>query len=127
VSEADYVDEDLDLEGLAAEYECDMVVGDERTLLLDLDDDWALAQYGKTADIVERQHKFSKVEKWRSRGGAGWHFVITLDQPVDNVVERILLQSTLGSDQKRELLSLYRVRRGHKTPSVLFKPRKESQ
>jgi hypothetical protein len=114
---------DVDIPALCEKLNCDLIVGDESTLLLDLDNDHALNEFQRVRPVVEQVYPFKSVERYPSRNGNGEHVIIKLVSPVMDTIERLLLQAALGSDGKREVLSRYRVARGHLTPSVLFKPR----
>lgn len=63
--------------------------------------------------------------RWRATpsksGGDRMHITVTLPRRVSNNTERVALQSLLGSDAKRELLSLKRIREGyHEHPTLFF-------
>jgi hypothetical protein len=56
-----------------------------------------------------------------------FHIVVTLDERV-TPMERIAFQAALGSDRKRELLSLLRIRLDlDRPPTVFFEPHGEQQ
>lgn len=117
----DYVE--CDLAELAEDRDCVLVVADERTLLLDLDDDHACRVFDKNLPKVKDKYSVESVERYPSRRARHEHAIVRLVDPIPDPVTRLLLQATLGSDATRELLSLYRVQRGHSTPSVLFRPK----
>jgi hypothetical protein len=48
------------------------------------------------------------------------HIVITLARDLQSPFERIMLQSLLGSDPMREILSWQRAMRGDKVPTLFF-------
>lgn len=104
----------------------DVLLGDDFTLLLDLDGDVEL-----DARLLDRASELFGVqvdtfEVWTSKSGPpNRHARVKLVNPA-TVVERIALQAMLGSDPMRELLSLARLRRGVAEPVRLFKPRLKS-
>lgn len=60
-----------------------------------------------------------------------YHVVVTLSRDVKDISERILLQSMLGSDRVREILSWQRMLNGDPVPTLFFEkpptePRVES-
>lgn len=57
---------------------------------------------------------------WQSKSG-NWHIVLRSSKKL-SPKQRVYYQALLGSDQKRELLSLQRIKRRQKNFSVLFKP-----
>ena len=57
---------------------------------------------------------------WKSKSG-NWHVVLRSTKKLSPKT-RVYYQALLGSDQKRELLSLARIKRRQKNFSVLFKP-----
>lgn len=63
----------------------------------------------------------SKVEEWASKSG-NRHVLIHLASPLP-VIERIAIQCALGSDRKREFLSLRDVKAGYEFPVMLFRPK----
>lgn len=103
----------------------DVLIGDDFTLLLDLDG-------GATARLDERVLERARdlfgvesIETWTSKSGPpNQHARVKLSEPLD-VATRIALQAILGSDPIRELLALARLRNGVVEPSSLFKPRPE--
>lgn len=119
--QAEYVE--VDIPTLAAKLRCELVIGDAKTILLDLDTDEAKQTYHANLPVFKQQYVVESVERWPSKGGHGEHVVLHLTEPIDDTPTRLLLQASLGSDPKRELLSLYRVKHNHPTPSVLFKPK----
>jgi len=114
---------ECDLAELAEERGCDLIVADERTLLLDLDNDHARRVFDRNLPKVKDKYPVESVERYPSRSVGHEHVIVGLLHPVPDATTRLLLQAALGSDATRELLSLYRVKRNHSTPSVLFRPR----
>jgi len=94
-------------------------------LLLDLDDDSALAIYElRYRDLVEN-FGAHEVERWRSKSGVGTHVIVELAVGLRSEEERIALQASCGSDGLRELLAIACLYDGCERPSVLFKPSAE--
>jgi hypothetical protein len=113
------------LQQLAEERGCDLIVADDRKLLLDLDGgserlDFMYSQI----DMLHRNGALPRlaapVQTWQSRSGANYHAALWLVSPLP-LVERIALQTILGSDPVREGLAY--ARRDGLNPIVLFRPR----
>jgi hypothetical protein len=62
--------------------------------------------------------RFISTRIHRSKGGH-WHAKIVCDKPLSDIT-RIALQAVLGSDRKRELLSLCRYFAGSRYPTLFF-------
>jgi hypothetical protein len=120
----DYEEEDVSLEALAEERGCTLITGDNKTLLLDHDTTGQLNVFNGNRRLVHEMYGIESVEQYRSRGGND-HRIVYLKREAASPVERILLQALLGSDPKRELLSLRRTHNNHPTPSVLFRPKQK--
>lgn len=104
-----------------------IVRGEPLRILLDLDTPEARAQYDSMLPIVRRYWTIDDISEWKSSGG-NTHIAIRFrDTPELSVVERLLLQSILGSDPLKELLSFRRYLNGVEDPTVLFQPRKKTQ
>jgi hypothetical protein len=121
---------DVDLAALARELNCDLIVGDDTTLLIDLDSDFSRSKFEQNLPIVKQHYGVESIERYPSRNQGTprldlchEHVIIKLQAPLTDTTMRFLLQAALGSDPTRKLLSLYRTKRDHPTPSVLFKPR----
>lgn len=112
--------------------------GNPRRLLLDLDSKEAVALFEKNFRLFfedarlfvdERGGVFftlTERARWRSSSGKGWHVLIDSDRPLP-LVERLLLQATLGSDLTKELYGLARHYAGQAEPSLLFRPPKKAK
>lgn len=61
--------------------------------------------------------------KWCHSKSGNLHVVAKVDDPWLSDEARIAIQAALGSDWKRELLSVQRALRGEQDPTVLFRPR----
>ena len=61
---------------------------------------------------------YEEIEIWESKGGSpGKHIIVPLPFDVSSV-ERIAYQAALGSDPKREILSLIRLKNGDDFPTI---------
>lgn len=69
--------------------------------------------------------KWKKKIRKSKRGGEHVHITITIPYKIDNL-ERILFQTILGSDPKREAFNLCRVLKGNKYPIVFFEKEKRN-
>lgn len=65
-----------------------------------------------------------EVDRWQSKSGLGLHVLVKLDNSMP-ALARVAIQAVMGSDPKRELLSVLRVLLGIQEPSLLFKPASE--
>jgi hypothetical protein len=102
---------------------CDILYSDDTTLLLDLDTPEAVSAFKERLDLAEElgfAWNFS-YDILTSRSGRS-HGVLDLRIPLP-VDQRIALQAILGSDWKREMLSLAGLRKGQENPILLFRPR----
>ena len=118
------LEKDSERIALAEKAGFEIVRGDDRTLLLDLDTPNAISQFASMRDMVRDKVGFVEVERWPSKSGGGrTHVRISIRDPL-SPIERIAVQAMLGSDPKRELLGLLKIRAGiNGDPSVLFRPR----
>ena len=98
----------------------EVVPSDDRTLLLDLDDKSAEAEYERMLPIVQQHLPLVETGRWNSKSG-GLHVKLNIGEALP-AADRLLLQACLGSDGTREFLSLLRVHQGYQNPSLLFKP-----
>lgn len=102
--------------------------GDPTRLLLDLDDGHSLEQYQLTLPLLNQilascgHQQYRQVATWISKSGTGTHVVLQNDGEIIPIHTRLLLQTVLGSDWKREVLGSVRVERGLEEPSYLFRP-----
>lgn len=119
--EEEYPDNTVEAKEKAESEGFEVVLGDDYTLLLDIDsaadlDRWhqsadRLLQYG--VDVVEQ-------EEWKSKSG-NMHVRIKMKTPLP-VRQRVGLEAILGSDRKRAGLS-YREAERAEFPCMLFKPK----
>jgi hypothetical protein len=94
-------------------------------LLLDLDvpyDDKKPVLDDEVEEILSRYAVLGGRARWKSRGG-NTHMTIRLAKPLP-ALARIALQAALGSDPKKEAISVLRLLNGVEEPlcSLLFKP-----
>jgi hypothetical protein len=86
---------------------------------LDIDSEQDLSiMEGQLNLLRENGIQIGEVRRTTSRSG-NKHVYLRLPRHLTNT-ERIALQATLGSDRKRELLSLLRVWGGNSEPTLLF-------
>ena len=101
---------------------CELVLGGDSTITLDLDTADSLTVYESQIAILNKaMPEIKETTRWKSKGGVGWHVVIALDKPL-TYQERAGMQAMLGSDLKRELLGFLNGRK-EQEPFCLFKPR----
>ena len=103
----------------------DVIVADEFTLLLDIDQSDFNLMDSPVYDKIDDLYLVKSIEKWTSKGG-NLHFKVVLDTRL-TAEQRLILEVALGSDPIRAVLSLARYRNGVEEPSRLFKPNKERQ
>lgn len=101
----------------------EVVRANDRTLLLDLDDEEAVATYRRVLPLL--QERFEAVATdWKSKSG-NTHVKIALGAPLPWAV-RYALEAALGSDGVRQVLAVLQMQNGCDEASVLFKPTAES-
>lgn len=107
----------------AKELNCDVMYGDPHTLLLDIDSDAAWEQFQRQLPIVCEFYNVvdNSYEVLPSKSG-NRHVIVRLDATLP-LTERLMLQATLGSDPRRELLSAAGFMSGQENPVVLFRPK----
>lgn len=110
---------------------CEAIHGAPCLLLLDLDGPEDMEFYDNAlpfiVPLLEQQgNRLVKLTQYKSKGGAGRHIVLQMTKSLPTV-ERLLLQACLGSDRKREFLSLVRVWNKSEEPSLLFRPKKDKE
>lgn len=120
-NEAEYLEDKHEEAVEAAKEWADIIEADDFHLQLDLDDKTSLDHYERQ-DLAKLGISGVEEDRWRSKSG-NWHVLISLDKrtPLD---QRFGLQAILGSDPKREAVSLVRYLNGDSQPQVLFKPKK---
>lgn len=98
----------------------EIVRGDDKTILLDLDSDDAYTQYERVMPVLREHVAVKQVDEWASKGG-GMHVRITIDGGL-SVEERLGIEAALGGDGMRAMLAYVRLWNDVSEPSVLFRP-----
>lgn len=106
---------------LAKEFNCDLIEGDDHTLLLDLDDAFSLKHYKQMLPLVRLWLKTEEPVKWTSRNG-NTHVMIKVKSSL-SVPQRSALQAILGSDRKREAVHMKEFIETGQAQMVLFRPK----
>lgn len=117
------------IEAAAKEKGCTVEWSDDFTLMIDLDSEEAYRTYREMVSLLGDlfEQTGSEVfylepgENVRPSKSGNRHVTLKLRYAADPLT-RILLQALLGSDLKRELLSLSRLMAGCRNPIVLFRP-----
>lgn len=98
----------------------EVVFGDETHLLLDIDQpELPMVFHSLMAMAYDRFGAHIEAQ-WKSKSG-NTHVAISLAFPM-SMVERIALQAMLGSDPRKEMMSLCSHHIGVDNPVLLFKP-----
>lgn len=97
-----------------------VVIADDWHLLLDIDSQDIPKEFWSILSMCFDRFGIVVEDIWLSKSGNN-HIVIKLDRPLP-VLYRIALQSILGSDPRRDIMSLCSVEIGVKDPILLFKP-----
>lgn len=90
-------------------------------ILLDLDTPESELQFNDNLQLFASLFGVVNVEGWKSKS-KGRHVVVHTATKRISDAERIALQAALGSDGKREIIAIKRLRDGDTRPSVLFRP-----
>jgi hypothetical protein len=90
-------------------------------LQIDIDDAAGFEEYSRNREIVGKYWGIAQERVAPSKGGKEWrkHITLTLKVPV-TPTERVALQACLGSDRKRELLSLQQVKVNDPHPTLFL-------
>ncbi len=107
----------------AAELGLEVVIPAANVLTVDIDSPNVSPTFYKVLRNIENYFTVTKVIWTRSNSG-NLHAYVTLSEPL-NDLEKIILQSILGSDPLRELFSLARLKKGLELPILMFE--KEDQ
>lgn len=95
------------------------VLPNDDELFLDIDDRDDFKVMKDILHVLEH-NGFHAVEEKRTRSKSGnWHVYLRFQQPLEPM-ERIALQACMGSDRKREVLSILRCFTGNTAPTVFF-------
>lgn len=88
-------------------------------LMIDLDDPFDEKWMNKMISVAKSNGFVIKVDKITKSRGSGSHVYLTLPNDLTDL-ERICWQACLGSDRKRELLSLFRHLTTSQIPTLFF-------
>lgn len=99
----------------------EVVFPGENELQIDIDDEAALKTYTAHEDIIENHWGIKRATKEASKSGkpGKYHITVTLKKRI-SPLERIALQMALGSDRKREVLSLVQLNNGDPNPTLFL-------
>jgi len=101
----------------------EVIQSTRNTLLLDIDSEDDFNRYKFALPLVMEFLNIKEIQMWESKGLAGHrHILITLNEDL-HVLTRIALQAALGSDPRREIFAIERVKAGISEPSLLFRPK----
>ena len=109
----------------AASLGCEVMESDDLTLLLDLDTAQAVEDFTNRVPFAKALGFLGEdsYQLLKSRSG-NTHAVVKLVKPLD-VARRIALQAILGSDWRRDALSLASLDSAKKYAVVLFRPKQK--
>jgi hypothetical protein len=97
-----------------------VVLPKSNELFIDIDSDADLAEFDRNYGVINELFCIDEYEVKPSRNKErGKHIYVKLGQNV-TPTERILLQAILGSDRKREALSLWRIHHNDPDPTLFF-------
>lgn len=106
---------------------CEVEVATDRQLFIDIDTDEQLQIFNSNIDLVNKLFGYGTDKRMAitisssKQGGEHKHIRIKLPGPRP-LLERIALQACLGSDPKRELISIKRAQSGDTNVVVFFEP-----
>jgi hypothetical protein len=89
-------------------------------LYLDLDSEESVNLFLENLNMLDRHISISKYGYQESRTPGKYHGIVELSQPLMSDMERILLQTILGSDPKREFLSYMRILKRDPHPTLFI-------
>ena len=99
-----------------------IIYANDNLLLLDFDDVEEMPNLNRKLALLRHFVGCDLISQYQSSSGGGWHAVITLDSPLPYFA-RIALQAVLGSDWKREMLTVLQNHcQGSAVEPVLFRP-----
>ena len=111
------------LEKIAEEKNCTLLVPKPNELFIDIDSLDALDEYRKRLQVLRDNDIDHNVRMLTSKSG-NKHIIITLPFEVSDEL-RVAFQAALGSDPKRELLACLRILAKVEVVTVLFRPKEE--
>lgn len=112
----------------AVESGCTAVRCGQQTLMIDLDNYYGMQNFLQRVNDVESDlNKHGRLqilawESWISKSGRGVHVLLTLDAEVAYPHDLIIIQGYLGSDLKRDFLTLMQIWHGMEDSRLLFRP-----
>lgn len=119
---------DEQMRAWAEHLDCDFQVAGEDELFIDIDSNQALIQFDHVWPVVGKHFGTSFISKEpgvvitpSKSGGEKRHIRVKLGQP-QPLLARIALQAALGSDGRREAISVLRALRGEENVVVFFEP-----
>ncbi len=104
----------------AAESGGTVVFPNQKELQLDLDSDEAVQTFKTNLPTLEQFLKVKHYGIKGSRNPGKYHATVEMILPLQSDMERILLQTCLGSDPKRELLSYWRLLKRDPHPTLFI-------
>ena len=124
-----FIDEDYSLAReadrirIARHNGCEILSGDDHTLVFDLDSNYARLVFMKRASFLVEKFAMTRLVVSKSKSG-NYHAVAELDQrlPALNPVLRLAIQACMGSDWKKEMLGCLRTINYNSSDSKLFRP-----
>ncbi|MGH7239031.1 MAG: hypothetical protein ACREHG_03085, partial [Candidatus Saccharimonadales bacterium] len=98
-----------------------VVFPQDNEIQIDLDNKAAVKEFRRRLGFFKAIHGklINRVYYTHSRSG-GTHVTIQLTRPVESKVERIMFQALLGSDAKREMLSLMDLFQAQREPTLFY-------
>lgn len=100
-----------------------LVATDPHELYIDIDGPDARKQFDRMLPIVEREYGCCVAQRWQSKTPGHEHIIVRVTDREFTIAERIALQTILGSDPLRDLLTLKRLHDGVEQPIRLFRPK----
>jgi len=114
-----------DLKRYAADNGLRIVYPEHNQLLIDIDSDEDFQTFKDQFKILSEKFKVLwTVTPSRSKP-QGKHIIVTVPGANFSDLERIAFQAVLGSDRKRELLSIFDIIKGDSHPTVFFEKEEE--
>lgn len=103
----------------------EVIRASDTVLLLDIDNEYAQAQYDRVFPCVQEHFAPVNVERWTSKSG-NTHIRITLPTPQPWEI-RYALEAMLGSDGMRGTLGILQMLNGCDEASMLVRPIKQPE
>lgn len=103
---------------------CDLRLPESNELFVDLDSEEAYSHFKHVWPIAKRHFAISYKESASKSGLPKRHIVVRLDKDTYTLTEKLVLQAALGSDGRREVMSLVRCMAREENVVVFFEPKK---